>query len=154
MKTSDAERTTEDSSVTHGSSTGGLALNHIVIKQVSARTAATTSPQKSIAVITRSDWPLPAPLPHATSVQPRQAKLRREPQEDTIQLSRGELETLTALQARCKQAGVKLKKNDLLAIGLQLLADAPTGKLLAILGPYDSKDFSLKRRKKKAPPHA
>jgi len=70
---------------------------------------------------------------------------------DTIRLAEGETEILAALQARCKQLGIKIKKADLLAVGLQLLADAPIGKLLAILGPHERSGFSLQRRKKKVP---
>lgn len=61
-------------------------------------------------------------------------------------------EALTRLQERCKEVGIKIKKNKLLSAGLQLLANAPTGKLLAILGPMETCERPGKIKKKKVPP--
>jgi hypothetical protein len=104
--------------------------------------------RKPLAAASGTDWPLPPPIGDIDSGKPA---IARKPRREEISLSRKDLEALNELHERCKGFGVKIRKDKLLAAGLQLLAQAPTGKLLAILGPLESQSTVLKRKKKKPP---
>ncbi|MBV8635713.1 MAG: hypothetical protein JO002_14560, partial [Burkholderiaceae bacterium] len=98
-------------------------------------------------------WPLPPPIT-TNDDEPAVPRPKQKSRENTIELSAAELETLEVLQTRCKELGVKIRKNKLLAAGLQLLATAPTGKLLAMVGPLETSSNPVKIKKRKAPPRA
>jgi hypothetical protein len=99
-----------------------------------------------------ADWPLPPPI--SANQNPSPARSRAKARDESTSLSTGDEKTLAQLQIRCQGLGVKIKKNKLLGAGLRLLADAPTGKLLAILGPLESTSTVVKIKKRKAPPRA
>lgn len=144
MKASDTERSSNDLPATDSVS---IEAGNPALSQLKPAPAA-TAPKRSIVSATHADWPLPPPI---TETETAPSRPKSKPAREVLELSAADLETLEALQARCKDCGVKIKKNKLLTAGLQLLATAPTGKLLAVLGPLESVDESWKHRKRKAP---
>lgn len=163
MKTSEAERTSGDLPAADGVTINEA--SHLPMQTrpaaISAATvqAPPTAIRKKPTANSRADWPLPPPISSCDTATegnteapaPKQHPRNRLPH-NTVNLATRDLETLTALQTRCKDMGVKVRKNQLLAISLQLLANAPTGKLLAMLGPLECYDSVPKRKKKKSSP--
>ena len=148
MKTSEVERSAGELPVTGATPTEESNRREM---QSAVAPATTSARRRPLASNTRSDWPLPPPISDRSAK--RTATPRPGAHEEAVDLSPAELEMLTLLQARCKELGVKIKKNKLLGAGLQLLAGTPTGKLLAILGPLESCG-PLKIKKRKPPVRA
>lgn len=71
---------------------------------------------------------------------------------DVFTLSPTDHRLLNELKLRCESTGVKIKKTQLLVTGLHLLSSLPMGKLLAVIGPLESKVIKPQIRKKKMRP--
>ena len=149
MKAPEAERSSLELPATSGIANEESSQAQAQVKPAPAYANGMPIQRKPLAAPSRLDWPLPPPIEEVSSENP--ATLRRKPQSERIVLSQEDQDTLTALHERCKAFGIKIKKDKLLAAGLQLLAGAPPGKLLAILGPLESHGDVLKRKKKKPP---
>ncbi|TDG03220.1 hypothetical protein E1N52_35610 [Paraburkholderia guartelaensis] len=93
--------------------------------------------------------PPPASKPQGRKPTPaedpprRVARHRREPDKrekvvrDTFTMPRGDYEQFTILKQRCLEAGVAVKKSELVRAGLLLLASGPTKRLLAAVKAVD-----------------
>ena len=148
MKPADAERASPELPAGTVEETG---TQSAPTKAATMQAAATQPAKKPLAAKACADWPLPPPISAKGSAPSRsRAKARNE----SPSLSAGDEKTLAQLQVRCQELGMKIKKNKLLGAGLRLLADAPTGKLLAILGPLESTSTVVRIKKRKAPPRA
>ena len=142
MNTADAERSSPEITANGSTEDSG-------IQQITAKAMAAPVPRKPLASKAACAWPLPPPI--STSDTPAQ-QARAKPRDESISLAAKDEQALALLQTRCEELGIKIKKNKLLGAGLRLLADAPTGKLLAILGPLETPAGPVKIKKKKAPP--
>lgn len=147
MKASEADRSSLEMPALAGTPHEDASPAQAQMKPVPAPGTAPI-PRKPLATASGTDWPLPPPIGDTDSGKPA---IARKPRREEISLSRKDLEALAELHERCKGFGVKIRKDKLLAAGLQLLAQAPTGKLLAILGPLESQSTVLRRKKKKPP---
>ena len=152
MNASESERSTADLPTTDGIPSAAPNRTQGQSKPESAASAVTA--RSKPLPLSRADWPLPPPISETADAAPATTRPKARPRHELIELSSADEKALEALQERCKEVGIKIKKNKLLTAGLQLLAAAPTGKLLALLGPLESVDASWKPKKKKTPPRA
>ena len=150
MNASESERSTADLPTSEGISSAAPNRTQGQSKLESASSAVIA--RSKPLPLSRADWPLPPPISEAGNAAPGRSKTR--PRHELIELSSADEKALAVLQERCREVGIKIKKNKLLTASLQLLAAAPTGKLLALLGPLESVDTSWKPKKKKTPPRA
>ncbi|MGF6408673.1 hypothetical protein OKW37_000343 [Paraburkholderia sp. MM5482-R2] len=89
----------------------------------------TTKVQRS-ATKTRKATPVEAPPPRV--VRHRRKQVRREKVvRDTFTMPRADYEKIAVLKQRCLDAGVDVKKSELLRAALLLLESEPTKRLLA-----------------------